>query len=57
MIYCRRINKRIMTVKCRIPRGNLSVIGVYVTEDGQPEATEIFYNDLQRFLNKTKVSI
>jgi hypothetical protein len=46
-----------MTVKCRIPRGNLSVIGVYVTEDGQPEATEIFYNDLQRFLNKTKVSI
>jgi exonuclease III len=46
------INKRIVIARLKINRGHLTVIGVYAPEEGKTEETEIFYEELQKQINK-----
>lgn len=46
------INERIVIVRFKIDRGHLCVIGVYAPEEGRREDTEIFYEELQKQVNK-----
>ncbi|KAJ4431193.1 hypothetical protein ANN_19790 [Periplaneta americana] len=46
------INERIVIVRFKIDRGHLCVIGLYAPEEGRREDTEIFYEELQKQVNK-----
>lgn len=46
------INERILTIRIKIKRGYLTVIGVYAPEEGRHEDSEEFYEELQKLLDK-----
>jgi exonuclease III len=47
------INDRIITVRHKVPRGYLTVIGIYASEEGRDEDSDEFYETLQKEMNST----
>lgn len=46
------INERILQIRLKVERGNLTVIAVYAPEENRKEESEKFYNSLQETLEK-----
>lgn len=47
------ITKQIITVRLQIDIGHLTVMGVYTPEERKRDKTQIFYEDLQKQINKS----
>lgn len=45
------ISDRIINVRIQIPRGYLTIIGLYAPEEGKKEESKSFYKELQKHLN------
>ena len=46
------INERILVLRLKVKRGNMTVIATYATEDGRKEKLEAFYDTLQKEVDK-----
>jgi exonuclease III len=46
------INERIITIRFRIPRNHVTVVGVYSPEEGKKEETQQFCEQLQNEIIK-----
>lgn len=54
IISYKYVNERIVTVRLKIDRNYLNIVGVYAPEEGKIEDTTIFYDKLQQELNGIK---
>lgn len=50
--YYTYVNERIITVRLKVDRGHLTIIGVYAPEEGKKQETEQFYEQLQETIEK-----
>ena len=50
--YIAYVSERIITVRIKIYRGYLTIKGVYAPEEGKAKETELFYEELQKHVDR-----
>jgi hypothetical protein len=51
------VNNRVTSVRLKTNRGHITIIGIYVPEEGREEETRRLYDYKKKLTNKVKVTV